>query len=335
MITRRDAASAYYRGKRFLVTGGLGFIGSTLSLRLSALGADVTIMDSLIPGYGGNPYNVKGFEQSLRINIADVRDRPAVNWLVNDQDGLFNLAGTLSHTDSMRDPFTDLEINGVAQLCILEACRTNNPGIKIVFAGTRGQYGRATYLPVDEDHPMRPIDINGINNVAAESYHLLYHSAYGIRSTSLRLTNTFGPRHQMRHARQGVLNWFIRQLLDGDTVRVFGDGAQKRDTNYVDDVVDGLLLAMMTPATDGHVYNLSGDAVSLTEFVEHAIAVVGGGSYEVVPYPPDVKLVEVGDYVATSARFHVATGWAPAVSIDEGLARTVSYYRANRDAYWP
>jgi UDP-glucose 4-epimerase len=323
-----------FGGKAVLITGGLGFIGSTLAYRLVELGSDVTIVDSLIPEYGGNPFNINGLEGRVRVNISDVRDRYSMNYLVQGKDYLFNLAGTLSHVDSMRNPFTDLEINCVAQLSILESCRLHNPRVKIVFAGTRGQYGKAQYLPVDERHPLVPIDVNGINNLAGEQYHILYHAAYGIAATSLRLTNTFGPRHQMKHPRQGIINWFIRQLLDGERIRLFGQGSQVRDTNYVDDVVDALLLAMASPVIHGQVYNLGGTPISLKDFVEMMIRIHGHGEYEQVPFPDDYKAVEVGDYVADYRKFQQATGWKPRVSLEDGVRRTFDYYIKHRDQYW-
>jgi UDP-glucose 4-epimerase len=324
----------YYEGKRVLITGGLGFIGANLAIRLVEAGADVTVIDSLIPQYGGNLFNVHPVRDRIRINISDVRDRSSINYLVRGQDYLFNLAGTLSHIDSMRDPFTDLEINCVSQLRILEACRENNPAIKVVFAGTRGQYGRALYLPVDEKHPLHPTDVNGINNNAGEGYHLLYNEVYGIRACSLRLTNTFGPRHQMRHPRQGVLNWFVRQAIDGEKIRIFGAGSQVRDTNYVDDVVDALLLAMMTEATNGEVYNLGGEPLSLNRFVEALLEVNGCGDCELVEFPGDLKAIEIGDYIASYEKFKNLTGWQPRVPLHKGLALTLDYYRENRPHYW-
>ncbi|UFS69729.1 NAD-dependent epimerase/dehydratase family protein [Geomonas sp. RF6] len=323
-----------YKGKKVLITGGLGFIGSSLALRLVGLGARVTVIDSLIPQYGGNLFNVEPVKDLLRVNISDVRDRSSINYLVQGQDFLFNLAGTLSHIDSMRDPFTDLEINCVSQLRILEACRENNPGVKIVFAGTRGQFGRATYLPVDEEHPLRPTDVNGINNIAGEQYHLLYSEVYGIRACSLRLTNTYGPRHQMRHARQGVLNWFVRQVIEGEKIRIYGDGSQIRDTNYIEDVVEALLLAMITPETDGQVYNLGGEPLSLVNFVEQLITLNGSGAYELVAYPQDLKPIEIGDYIASHDKFSRCTGWHPRVPLVDGLQCTLDYYRKNRHEYW-
>ena len=323
-----------YNGKKVLITGGLGFLGSTLAIRLAGLGAEVTVIDSLIPEYGGNLFNVEPMKDKIRINISDVRDRSSINYLVQDKDYLFNLAGTLSHIDSMRDPFTDLEINCVSQLRILEACRENNPGIKIVFAGTRGQYGKAQYQPVDEEHPLHPTDVNGINNNAGENYHLLYNTVYGIRACSLRLTNTYGPRHQMKHPRQGVLNWFVRQVIDGENIRIFGSGSQIRDTNFVDDVVEAILLAMITDATNGEVYNLGGEPVSLEQFVESLIEVNGSGEYELVDFPGELKAIEIGDYIASYSKFSAVTGWEPKVNLREGLAKTLDYYRNNGSHYW-
>lgn len=323
-----------YRGKKVLITGGLGFLGSTLAIRLAGLNADVTVIDSLIPEYGGNLFNIEPMKHLIRVNISDVRDRNSINYLVKDKDYLFNLAGTLSHIDSMRDPFTDLEINCVSQLRILEACRENNPNIKVVFAGTRGQYGKARYLPVDEKHPLNPTDVNGINNNAGEYYHLLYNEVYGIRACSLRLTNTYGPRHQMKHPRQGVLNWFVRQIIDGQKIRIYGSGTQVRDTNYCDDVVEAMLLAMLSDDTNGEVYNLGGEHLSLIHFVETLIEVHGSGEYELVPFPDDLKTIEIGDYVATYDKFTAATGWIPRVSLREGLGKTLEYYRMHGSQYW-
>jgi UDP-glucose 4-epimerase len=320
--------------KKVLITGGLGFIGSTLAIKLAGLGAVVTVIDSLIPEYGGNLFNIDPVKDNVRVNISDVRDQSSINYLVQSQDYLFNLAGTLSHIDSMRDPFTDLEINCVSQLRILEACRKNNPNVKILFAGTRGQYGRAQYLPVDERHPLYPTDVNGINNNAGESYHLLYNEAYGIRACSLRLTNTYGPRHQMKHHRQGVLNWFIRQIMDNQTIRIFGAGAQIRDTNYVDDVVDAMILAMISEKTNGEVFNIGGEPLSLIQFVETLIEINGKGKYEIVDFPGDLKAIEIGDYIASHDKFSSLTGWQPRVALKDGLARTLDYYKKFRQHYW-
>jgi UDP-glucose 4-epimerase len=322
-----------FHGKKVLITGGLGFIGSTLAYRLVDLRAVITIVDSLIPEYGGNLYNIHGLEGKVTVNISDVRDRSSMHYLVQGQDYIFNLAGTLSHTDSMKDPFTDLEINCVAQLSILESCRKYNPAVKILFAGTRGQYGRADYLPVDEKHLMHPTDVNGINNMAGEWYHILYNNVYGIRSCSLRLTNTFGPRHQMKHHRQGIINWFVRQIIDNVKVRIYGDGKQIRDTNYVDDVVEAMLLAMASDKTNGEIYNIGGMPINLLDMVRKMVDVNGTGAFELVPFPPDSKAIEIGDYVADYSKFKAATGWSPKISIEEGIKKTFEYYRKNKKYY--
>lgn len=323
-----------FRNKRILITGGLGFIGSTLAHQLIKIGADVTLVDSMIPEYGGNLFNVEGIRDKVKINISDVRDRSSMNYLVRDKDYIFNLAGTLSHIDSMNDPFTDLEINCVAQLSILEAVRQNNSETKILFAGTRGQYGKADYLPVDENHPLHPTDVNGINNIAGEWYHILYNNVYGIRAISLRLTNTYGPRHQMKHHRQGIINWFIRQIIEGNKIKIYGDGSQIRDTNYVDDVIEAMLLAMASEETNGEVYNLGGFPISLKDMVEKMIEIYGKGDYEIIVYPEDSKKIEIGDYIANYSKFKKVVGWQPQVDIETGLKKTFEYYDMYKQYYW-
>ncbi|PIP61394.1 NAD-dependent epimerase [Candidatus Roizmanbacteria bacterium CG22_combo_CG10-13_8_21_14_all_38_20] len=324
----------FYSNKEILITGGLGFIGSNLAIALVKLGAHVTLIDSLIPDYGGNLFNIQEVKNKLNINISDVRDRPSINYLVKDKDILFNLAGTLSHIDSMTDPFTDLEVNCVSQLSILEACRLNNPLIKIVWAGTRNQYGRPTYLPVDENHPQVPTDVNGINNIAGEQYHLLYFHIYGIKTTSLRLTNCYGPRHQMKHSRQGVLNWFLRQLIDSNEIKLMGAGSQIRDINYVDDVVDAFLLSAASDNTWGQAFNLGGEAVSLEEFIKTAITVYGKGKYSCVEFSEDRKKIEVGSYIANWEKFNKYVGWKPMTTLENGIKLTLNFYEKNKNYYW-
>lgn len=331
---RLRAMRSFYQDRNVLITGGLGFIGSNLAIILVELGARLTLVDSLVPDYGGNPFNIEPIKDRVEVNISDVRDRSSMNYLVQGRDIIFNLAGTLSHIDSMKDPFTDLEINCVSQLSILESCRRYNPSVKVIFAGTRGQYGRTGSEPVNELHPMRPTDVNGINNIAGESYHLLYNDVYGVRATSLRLTNTFGPRHQMRHHRQGVLNWFLRQLIDGQKIRLYGTGEQVRDTNYVSDVVEAFLLAAMAEETNGEAFNLGGEPISLKQFVDAAIEVAGAGSYEIVEFPPESKQIEIGDYIADYTKFSKACNWKPHVTLHEGIARSLEYYREYKCHYW-
>ncbi len=328
------APPSFYKNKNVIITGGLGFIGSNLSISLVKLGANVTIVDSLISDYGGNLFNIDSIKDKVNINISDVRDRYSTNHLVKDKDIMFNLAGTLSHIDSMSDPFTDLEINCVSQLSLLEACRKNNPKIKIVYAGTRNQYGKAQYLPVDERHPLEPTDVNGINCNAGEYYHILYNNVYGIKSCSLRLSNTYGPRHQMKHPRQGVLNWLLRQIMDNQQIELYGTGNQIRDIHHVDDVVEAFLKVGASEHVWGQVYNTGGTPVSLKDFTETAIKIYGKGSYKIIPFPEDRKTIEIGDYVANFFKIYRAVGWEPRIGLEEGIENTLVYYKKHKKFYW-
>ena len=324
-----------FSGKRCLITGGLGFIGSNLARRLVELDAQVVIVDSLLPEYGGNLANVQEIEDRLRINIADVRDVHSMQYLVQGHDYLFNLAGQVSHIDSMENPFNDLDINCRAQLAILEACRHNNPGVKIVFASTRQIYGRPDYVPVDERHLLHPTDVNGINKMAGEWYHILYNNVYGIRTCALRLTNTYGPRMVVKHARQTALGWFVRQALDNEQISIYGDGTQQRDYTYVDDAVEAFMLAALNPAADGQIYNLGGDQpVAHLDLIESLIEVTGQGSYRLVPFPPEKARIDIGSVYSDYSKIKQALGWQPTTSLRQGLAATVAFYREHRDLYW-
>ncbi len=322
-----------FSGKSVLVTGGLGFIGSTLARTLLALGARVAVVDNLKPEYGGNRRNLAGVARRIRVHIADVRDWPRLPELVRGQDYLFNLAGQTSHMDSMTDPQTDLDINCRAQLAILEACRQHNPGIRIVFASTRQIYGRPDYLPVDERHPLRPVDVNGINKIAGESFHLLYSRVHGIAATALRLTNTIGPRMRIKDARQTFVGVWIRRLLEDQPIEVWG-GAQWRDFTYVDDAVEAFLLAAARPEAVGAVYNLGGPPpVTLARLAELLVEINRGGAFVVREFPGDRKKIDIGDYYADDRLIRRQLGWKPRTSLRTALARTVAYYRRERAAY--
>ncbi len=324
---------AAYAGKRVLITGGLGFIGSNLARALVTLGAKVTIVDSLIPEYGGNRRNLAGIAGRVRVHIADVRDWPRLPRLVRGQDFLFNLAGQTSHMDSMTDPQTDLDINGRAQLAILEACRLHNPGIRIVFASTRQIYGRPDYLPVDEKHPLRPVDVNGINKIAGESYHLLYSRVYGLRATALRLTNTLGPGMRVKDARQTFVGVWIRRLIEGEPFEVWG-GEQLRDFTYVGDAVEAFLLAASRPEAVGEVFNLGGPPpVTLQRLAETLIELNRGGCFVVRAFPADRKKIDIGDFYADDRRIARKLGWRPRTDLRRTLAQTLAYYRKELKHY--
>jgi UDP-glucose 4-epimerase len=324
-----------FAGKRVLITGGLGFIGSTLARELVAAGSKVVLVDSLVPEYGGNLANIEPFSDRVAVNISDVRDEHSFRYLIRDQDFLFNLAGQTSHLDSMRDPYTDLEINCRSQLSILEACRHHNPDVKVVFASTRQIYGRPRYLPVDESHPIAPVDVNGINKTAGEWYHLLYGESYGIRVAVLRLTNTYGPRMRVVDARQTFLGYWFRLLVSGSPLTVFGDGAQRRDFNYVDDAVRAFLLAAAADNANGQVYNLGAEpAISLLDLARLLVEVNGSGEYRLEPFPADREAIDIGDYFADFGLIDSSLGWRPSVSLEDGLARSLEFYREHGARYW-
>lgn len=324
-----------FSGKEVIITGGLGFIGSTLAHRLVSYGAKVLLVDSLIPEYGGNLFNIRDIENEVEVNIADVRDVHSMQHLIQGKDYLFNLAGQTSHIDSMDDPYTDLEINCRAQLSILETCRKYNPSIKIVFASTRQIYGVPDYLPVDERHLLHPTDVNGINKMAGEWYHILYNNIYGIRSCSLRLSNTYGPRMRVKDARQTFLGIWIKQIISGEEIKVFGDGKQLRDFNYVEDVVDALLMAAVNKDAYGQIFNLGcNDHINLKELAEMLIRVNGSGSYSVVPFPPERKQIDIGDYYGDFKKIRSGLGWEPKTLLEEGLVLSLEYYRKHSKHYW-
>jgi UDP-glucose 4-epimerase len=321
------------RGKSILITGGLGFIGSNLARRLLSFGCRLTLVDSLIPEYGGNLFNIDGIEDQIRINISDVRDEHSMRYLVQGQDYLFNLAGQTSHMDSMNNPYADLDINCRAQLSILEACRKFNPGIKIVFASTRQIYGKPDYLPVDEKHLLRPVDVNGINKMAGEWYHILYNNVYGIRACALRLTNTYGPRMRIKDARQTFLGVWIRLAVEGQPFEVW-DGQQLRDLTYVDDAVEAFLLAAASEEANGRIFNVGAESiVSLKDLAGLLVEINEGGEYKVRDFPPDQKRIDIGDYYADFGLIKAALGWQPAVPLREGLERTLGFYRQNLAQY--
>jgi UDP-glucose 4-epimerase len=311
---------------KVMITGGLGLVGSTLARRLVSFGSDVLVIDSLNRKFGGNLFNVEDIRDAVRIEIQDIRHIREMNDLLRDREFIFNLAGQTSHMDSMNAPFEDLEINCLAQLSLLEACRQLNPAARILFASTRQVYGRPDYLPVDERHPLNPVDVNGINKIAGESYHRLYHDVYGLQTTVLRLTNTYGPHMRIKDARQIFLGIWIRRILEGRAFEVWG-GQQRRDFTFVDDAADAFIAAALTPDTVGKVLNVGGSEVVTLERMARMLVEQSGGTFEMRDFPLERKLIDIGDYYTDDRAFRSLTGWSPSVSLESGLARTVAFYR--------
>lgn len=324
---------SHFEGRKVLITGGLGFIGSNLATELLRLGAEVTLLDSLIPEYGGNLFNIAPFRERVHVNISDVRNVHSVRHLVQGKDFLFNLAGQTSHLDSMLHPEIDLEINCHAQLSILDACRHHNPEIKIVFASTRQIYGKPESLPVTEAHPLNPVDVNGINKMAGEKYHLLYHNVYGLRATALRLTNTIGPRMRIKDARQTFVGVWIKQLLQEQPIEVWG-GRQLRDFTDVEDAVEAFLLAGAAPESVGEVFNLGGsEVVALEDLAKLLIEVNGRGEFATRDFPAERQRIDIGDYFGDFTKIRSQLGWNPIRPLRETLERTLAYYRQHLANY--
>ena len=324
-----------FENKNVLITGGAGFIGSNLAIKLVQMKANVTIVDSFIPEYGGNLFNLEPIKNKVKLNISDVRDEHSMKYLIKEQDYLLNLAGQTSHIDSMNDPYVDLEINARAQLSILEACRRYNPKIKIVFASTRQIYGRPQYLPVDENHPLYPVDVNGINKMAGEWYHIVYNNVYKIKSVVLRLTNTYGPRMRVKDARQTFLGVWIKNVIEENKILVFGDGKQIRDFNYVDDVVNAILLSAQSEDANGMIFNLGADdPINLEDTAKLMIEISHNANYELVPFPAERKAIDIGDYYADYRKIRSKLGWQPKISLKDGLKLTINYYQEFNKHYW-
>ena len=315
------------------MTGGAGFIGSNLVHELLELGADVCVLDSMTEGLGGNAFNLESVKGRIEFHQGDQRDKELLKRLIADKDFIFNLAGNVSHQDSMKNPTFDLNVNVEAQLLLLEACRLYNRDAVIVYSSTRQLYGVPKYVPVDEKHPITPVDINGIHKFAGDQYHALYAHVYGLKTVTLRLTNTYGPRQLIRHSRQGFIGWFVNRIVTGNSIQLYGTGKQLRDFTYVGDVVEAMLIAARTPACFGEVFNLSGERADLETIAKKLVAAAGKGKYECVPFPLEAKKIEIGDFYGTSEKFRAVTGWTPAVSLDEGLGKMIRYFETHQKKY--
>jgi len=322
-----------WRQKRILITGGAGFIGSTLAMRLANYGSQVTVIDSMIPEFGGNLHNLNDCASKIHINFSDIREPHSLKPLLKDVDVLFSLAGQTSHMDSMTDPYTDLHINCAAQLNLLQTCRQVNPDVRIVFASTRQIYGRPNYLPVDEEHPINPVDINGIHKYAAEQYYQMYHNLYQIKSCILRLTNTIGPRMRIKDARQTFVGIWIRRLLEDEPIEVWG-GDQLRDFNDVEDVVDALLIASLTEEAYGQVFNLGSEAkISLLDLAQLMIKINGSGKVKIMEFPEQRSKIDIGDYYSSHNKISLLTGWRPERSLSQTLKSALDFYKMNLALY--
>jgi UDP-glucose 4-epimerase len=330
-----EALRAAFADRAVLITGGLGFLGSNLAIRLVGLGARVTIVDVLYPGHGGNPFNIEPVKDRVAVNFSDVRDAASLSFLVREKDFVFHLAGQNDHVLSFTDPFPDIDINIKGSAVLLEACRKENPGARLVYTGTRGEYGPAAALPVSEDQPMNPKGIYELSSLTAQKLFQIYHDNHGLAAITLRLTNVYGERAQMRHSRFGVANWFVRRALDGEPIQVMGDGRFLRDFLYVQDAVEAIVACAATESAYGQVFNVGNDhAASFRELAEAVVRVAGGGRWEFAPFTPERAKQEPGDFVSDVSKIRRVVGWSPRTALDDGLRRTIDFYRLHHARYW-
>lgn len=334
-LTQRYPLLAKLQGMRVLVTGGLGFLGSNLAIALVRLGAEVTIVDRLLTSGGGDLYNIEPVRGAVEVYKRDIRQRAFMNTIVRDKDVIFHLAAHTSHIESVRIPFNDLSHNCIGTLSILEACRYHNPRVRLIYSGSRAEYGAPVEIPVKEESLCRPLDIYAINKLASEQYCRLYGQLYGLKVVTFRLNNAYGPRAQMHHSKFGVLNWFIRLAMDDKTIPIFGDGSQIRDYCYVSDVTDAMLLAICNEDAMGKVFNLGSEQPRpFLEMVQLAIRAAGSGRYKLVPWPEMYSKIDVGDYEADCSKIQRLLGWQPQITMEEGLRKTVAFYRKHKAHYW-
>lgn len=321
-------------GTRVLITGGLGFIGSNLAQTLVSLGAKVTILDALLPPYGGNTFNIAGIEDRVELVNGNILDQPLVEALVTKSEFIFHLAGQVGYVDAKDKPFVDLDFNGKGNLLMLEAVRIRSPQARILFSSSRLVYGKILTLPVSEEHPTNPLSLYAIHKLLGEKYYGYYAHQYGIHGVSVRIPNPYGPRQQMKHSKYSIVGWFVRRALENQTIEIFGDGLQERDYIYIDDIVDALLRLIVKGAA-GEAYNIgSHERLRFVDMVDMIIAEARGGRKKLVPWPADYEKNETGDYVADIHKIAAATGWQPQVSFADGIKATIQYYLQQGEHYW-
>ena len=325
----------FYKNKKVLVTGGLGFLGSNLANHLAKLGASVTVLDCLLGQHGGNLFNIQSAGKKIRFVRGDIRDLNLVEKLVVAQDILFNIAAQTSHTASIQDPFLDADINVRGQINILESCKKINPKISIVYCSSRAVYGASPENPISESSLPNPLDIYAANKLVGEQYHKIYQRVYGIKTIILRVANGYGPCAQMKGPSFGILNWFTRLAMDDQEIKIFGDGKQVRDYVYVDDIVLAFLSAGMSTKLNGEVLNVaSGRGIPLINIVKKIVQAAGKGRIIYVPWPEQNKKIDVGDFVADIRNAKKFLNWKPQISLEDGIGSMVAFYKKNKKFYW-
>lgn len=324
----------YFTGKKVLITGGAGFIGSSIAQALVTLGANVTVLDALLPLYGGNEFNLEKIRGDIEFVKGDIRDAEVVKHVVAGKDVVFHLAAQVSYIDSKDQPFLDLDINGRGTLTLLEAVRELAPQARVLFASSRLVYGKILTIPVSEDHPTNPLSVYGIHKLLGEKYSRYYADTFGLQTIAVRIPNPYGPRQQMKHGKYSIVGWFVRQALDGETITIFGDGTQERDYLYISDIVDAFL-HLAVRGEKGEAYNIGTDErIRFVDMVDAVLAQAKTGRKEHVPWPEHYEKNETGNYIAATSKIHVLTGWKPRVTLKQGIQEMIAYYKQYRQYYW-
>lgn len=325
----------HYKNKKVLITGGLGFIGSNLAIKLVKAGAEVSLLDAMIEGHGGNLFNIDTIKDDINIHFSDVRDENIMNYVVQNKDYIFHLAGQNDHVLSLTNPYPDIDINIKGSAVLLEACKNHNRNARLVYTGTRGEYGPAIKLPVDENAPINPKGIYELSNLTAQKLFKIYNDNHSVQSITLRLTNIYGERAQMKHHRFGVANWFIRLALDNETIKVFGDGSIVRDFLYVNDIVDAIWMCALSEKAYGEILNVGHDQPSsFLELAKTIIKIATSGQWEFAPFSPERAAQEPGDFYSDISKIKKLVGWEPKTTLEMGLKKTIEYYRKNKKFYW-
>lgn len=324
----------FFKGKNILITGGAGFIGSNLAHALVALGARVSIVDAMLPLYGGNEFNLEGIRDQVTFTQGDIRDQDLMNELVQGKDIIYNFAAQVSYVDSKDQPFLDLDINGKGHLTVLEAVRAHAPQALVLFSSSRMVYGKITTIPVAETHPTDPLSLYGIHKLLGEKYYRYYSDTFGVKTISVRIPNPYGPRQQMKHSKYSIVGWFVRQAMENKNITIFGDGTQERDYLFIDDIVDAFL-HLTAKGVAGEVYNIgTHERIQFVQMVDAVLSTVGSGTKEHVPWPKDYEKNETGNYIADTTKIEGVTSWKPTVMLKDGIVAMVEYYKQYHQHYW-
>jgi len=318
----------YYRNKIIVITGGLGFLGSSLAQKLVNYQAKIIIIDNLNPLYGGNYFNLNGIQNKVKIIIDDIRNEKVLIPIIKQCDMLYHFAAQVSYIDSLSMPYEDLELNARSTLQILEICRKYNSEAKIIFSSSRMVLGKIESDHISENSPTNPLSLYGIHKLTSEKYLIMYYKDFGIPFIIFRITNPYGPRQQIKHCKYSLVGWIIKQAMEGKTIKIFGDGKQLRDYIYIDDIVEAIYRCSTNDKATGEIINVaSGKSTEFQMMVKEVVNIVKNGNYEFVPWPDNYEKIETGDVIADISKLLSLANWKPKYNLKEGILKTYEYYK--------